>query len=126
MKRLSHTRVAARLAIAGALLLTGCVTKPQPLYYWGDYQAQLYGHFTKEIGPEEQIAKLEAGLEEARSDGKPVPPGYLAHLGILHAQVGHTDQMLKYFEAEKAQYPESAAYIDFLLRKLKQPQQGAR
>jgi len=34
--------------------------------------------------------------------------------------------MLKYFDAEKTQYPESAAYIDFLLRKLKQPQQGAR
>ena len=126
MKRPGCTHQAARLAIAGALLLTGCVTKPQPLYYWGDYQAQLYGHFTKEIGPEEQIAKLEAGLEEARGDDKPVPPGYLAHLGILHAQIEHTDQMLKYFDAEKTQYPESAAYIDFLLRKLKQPQQEAR
>jgi len=126
MTRLSCTHVAARLAIAGALLLTGCATKPQPLYYWGDYQPQLYGHFMKEKSPPEQIAKLEAGLEQARASGKSVPPGYLAHLGILHGQAERPDQMLKYFEAEKTLYPESAAYIDFLLRKVKQPQQGAR
>ena len=48
MKRLSCTNVAARLSIAGALLLAGCATQPQPLYYWGDYQPQLYGHFMKE------------------------------------------------------------------------------
>ena len=85
MKRLSCTNVAARLSIAGALLLAGCATQPQPLYYWGDYQPQLYGHFMKEQAPQEQIANLEAGLEEARASGRSVPPGYLAHLGILQS-----------------------------------------
>ena len=103
-------------------LLAGCATGPQPLYYWGDYQPTLYGHFTKEVGPQEQIASLEAGLEKARAAGKPVPPGYNAHLGLLYAEGEQTDQMLKYFEAEKTLYPESASYMDFLLAKLKRAQ----
>jgi len=109
-------------ALAGLVLLTGCATRTEPLYYWGDYQPQVYAHFTKDSGPEEQIAKLEAGLEKARAAGKTVPPGYNAHLGILYAETERQDQMVKYFEAEKGLYPESAAYMDFLLRKFKQPQ----
>lgn len=107
---------------AGTLLLSGCASGPQPIYYWGDYQPLLFGHFTKEKGPEEQIAALEAGIEKARSVGKPVPPGYHAHLGLLYAQGEHADQMQKYFEAEKALFPEGTTYVDFLLRKFKQPQ----
>lgn len=107
------------VTLVGVLLLSGCATKTQPLYYWGDYQPQVYGYFTKDKGPEEQIASLEAGLEKARAAGQQVAPGYLAHLGILYAQGEHQDQMLKYFDAEKALYPESTAYIDFLSRKYK-------
>ena len=119
MKRLSIARLAKGLAVAGAVLLGGCATGPQPLYYWGDYQRALYGHFTKEKGPQEQIAALEAGLEKARAVGKPVPPGYNAHLGLLYAEGEQTDQMLTYFEAEKTLYPEGSTYMDFLMRKFK-------
>ncbi len=122
MTRLSITQLLTSLSAAGTLLLSGCAAGPQPLYYWGDYQTQLYGHFTKDKGAEEQIAALEAGIEKARAAGRPVPPGYHAHLGILYAQGEHADQMQKYFEAEKALYPEGTAYVDFLLRKFKQPQ----
>lgn len=122
MRRSSLARLAASVPLAATLLLTGCATGPGPLYYWGDYQPALYGHFTKETGPQEQIASLEAGLEKARAAGKPVPPGYNAHLGLLYAEGEQTDQMLKYFEAEKALYPESASYMDFLLAKFKRAQ----
>ncbi len=122
MKRSSLARLAAAVPFAATLLLTGCASGPQPLYYWGDYQPSLYGHFTKEAGPQEQITSLEAGLEKARAAGKPVPPGYNAHLGLLHAEGEQTDQMLQYFEAEKALYPESASYMDFLLAKFKRAQ----
>ncbi|THF60202.1 DUF4810 domain-containing protein [Pseudothauera rhizosphaerae] len=105
------------LSLAGVLMLSGCAaTGPGPLYYWGGYQPQVYGHLTGEKGPDEQIAALEAGIEEARATGKPLPPGYQAHLGILYAEKEQGDRMAQYFEAEKAQYPEGAAYIDFLMR----------
>ncbi len=125
MKHTSSTQLLKTLFIVGTLILAGCATKPQSLYYWGDYQPQVYGHFTKDKGPEEQIASLEAGLEKARAAGKPVPPGYNAHLGILYAQSGHQDKMIKYFETEKTLYPEGTTYMDFLLRKFKKTQQGA-
>lgn len=122
MKSPCCKKTLVQLSIVALLLLAGCATKTEPLYYWGDYQPQVYGHFTKDKGPEEQIASLEAGLEQARAKGKSVPPGYLAHLGVLYAQGEHQDQMLKYFQAEKKLYPESTAYIDFLSRKFKQPE----
>jgi len=118
MKSFALARLAAALPAAGLLLLAGCATNSsQPLYYWGSYQSMLYGHFTKEQGPQEQIAALEAGLEKARAKSLPVPPGYHAHLGILYAESEQPDQMLRHFEAEKTLYPESAAYMDFLMRK---------
>lgn len=114
------TRWPLALSVAALVTLSGCATRNQPLYYWGDYQPQIYGHFTGDKGPEEQIAALEAGLEQARAIGKTVPPGYLAHLGVLYASGEHGEQMRKYFEAEKTLYPEGTGYIDFLLRKFKQ------
>jgi hypothetical protein len=122
MKCPSLAQLAISLPVVGALLLSGCATRPEPIYFWGDYQSQLYGHFTADKGPEEQIASLEAGMEKARATGKPLPPGYQAHLGVLYALGEKDEQMRKYFEAEKTQFPESAAYMDFLLRKFKQKQ----
>ena len=108
----------ALLAPAAALLLSACAGGPGPLYYWGDYQPQVYGQLTRQKGPDEQIAALEAGIEKARAAGKPLPPGYQAHLGLLYAQKEQDERMRQYFEAEKTQYPEAGTYLDFLMRKV--------
>ena len=60
-----------KLALAGLLaasgLLTGCVNQPQSLYYWNGYQEQVYARFKGEgSSPQEQVAALEASLQEAR------------------------------------------------------------
>lgn len=95
MKAHPRSRLPIHALIISSLLLAGCVTQPQPFYHWGDYQPQVYGHFTKDSAPQEQITSLEAGLEEARAKGKPVPPpGYLAHLGILQAQAERTNYVV--------------------------------
>jgi hypothetical protein len=115
MKKLHHKHRVYGLAFACALLLSGCAASKGPIYYWGDYQSQTHGYLTGEESPDEQIQKLEEGLEKAHAAGKPLPPGYQAHLGILYAQKQQSQKMIQYFNAEKAQYPESAPYIDFLL-----------
>lgn len=114
MRAFVSSRAGAFAAVV-ALSLTACATGTDPLYYWGDYQPQVYGHLTGEKGPDEQITSLEAGIEKARESGKPLPPGYFAHLGILYAEKQDSQKMLHYFDAERAHYPESAPYIDFLL-----------
>ena len=117
MMRFSKTARLSVLALFSALLFAGCVTRPQPLYYWGDYQAQVYGHFKGEKGPEEQILALEAVREQARSQDKPLPPGFQAHLAMLYGQTGRSDRLVEQLEAEKKQYPESSTFVDFLLKK---------
>lgn len=101
-----------------ALLMAGCVTKPQPLYYWGGYQLQVYGHFKGEKGPEEQILALEEIRERAAAEGKALPPGFRAHLAMLYGQTGRSDRLVEQLETEKKQFPESSTYVDFLLKKV--------
>lgn len=108
------------LAILSTTLVAGCVTRPQPLYYWGDYQNQVYGHFKGEKGPEEQILALEAVREQARAQGKALPPGFQAHLAMLYGQTGRTERLVEQLEAEKRQFPESSTFVDFLLKKTPQ------
>jgi len=38
---------------------------------------------------------------------------------LLYANTGHTDQAFQEFNTEKTLFPESAAYMDFLLKKNK-------
>jgi len=105
------------LAALSSVLLAGCVSRPQPLYYWGDYQSQVYGHVKGEKGPEEQIVALEAVREQARSQGRALPPGFQAHLAMLYGQTGRSDRLVEQLEAEKKQFPESSTFMDFLLMK---------
>jgi hypothetical protein len=107
------------LGILVILSLTGCAGAPKPLYYWGSYQNQLYGHLKGDKSPEEQIAKLEADIEEARSNDLPLPPGFQAHLALLYGNTGNSQKMRTQLEAEKQHYPESSTFIDFLLKKFK-------
>lgn len=109
-------RASLMLAGSALVLLAGCATPPQPLYYWGDYQGQVHGYFKGDKSPEEQILALEAIREKARAKGLGVPPGLQAHLGLLYGQTGRSDRMLEYFAAEKTQFPESSPYLDFLLK----------
>lgn len=98
--------------------LGGCVNSPpRPLYYWGDYQNQVYAHFKAETGPEEQILKLEGEVERAASKNQALPPGFRAHLAFLYGKTGRLDKMAEGLEAEKQKFPESAGFVDFLLKK---------
>lgn len=105
------------LALA-TLALAGCAShRPQPLYYWGEYQPQVYGHFKGEKSPEEQIAVLESEAERAASKNQALPPGFQAHLAMLYGKTGRSDKMISHLEAEKQQFPESSTFMDFLLKK---------
>ena len=47
-------------AVALAILLTGCVTAPQPLYSWNSYQKQVYSYLKSDSpAQEEQILEME-------------------------------------------------------------------
>lgn len=106
-----------RWAVLSSALLAGCATPTPSLYHWGRYQPQVYEYLKGQgSGPEAQILVLEEDLERMRAQGSKHPPGYHAHLGLLYAQTGKSDRAAQEFLAEKELYPESAAYMDFLLK----------
>ncbi|MGS0893090.1 DUF4810 domain-containing protein [Burkholderia stagnalis] len=112
-------------ATAAALLLAGCASSTPPLYQWTGYQPQVYEYFKGQKSPQEQIDALEKALQEIRGKGHTPPPGFHAHLGMLYASVGNTQQAGQEFEAEKQLFPESSTYMDFLLKKKPADQKAA-
>lgn len=109
-----------RLATTGVLaclLLAGCAQQ-KTLYQWEGYQQQVY-QYLKGEPKEQQIEVLEADLQKIKAQDGAVPPGYHAQLGLLYSSLGKDDQMVQQFQTEKALFPESATYMDFLLNNAK-------
>jgi hypothetical protein len=118
MSRAHASRCA--LALGGArLLLVGCAQAPQQLYMWESFPRQQYDALLREgMSPGTQIQALEAHAAKARGSGAALPPGFRAHLGMLYLSSGNADQARQLWLAEKDAFPESAAYIDQLLKRL--------
>lgn len=104
---------ASALALA-AFALVGCQTAPTTLYQWGLYEPQLNGYFKGE-SPVQQIDVMEKHLQTSSAQGKQVPPGFHAHLGMLYSMAGKSEQVAAHFQEEKRLFPESGPYMNRLL-----------
>lgn len=111
------------LACALALSsLVGCAAPPAPLYSWEGFPRQQYSFLLRDgASPLEQIAAMNAHAEKARARNASLPPGFRAHLGMLHLSVGNSEMARDFWSAEKSAFPESAQYMDSLLKKLDRP-----
>jgi len=109
------------LMMLASLALVGCAQPgPKPLYQWDGYQPALYQYLkTNGNEPGAQISALEAQLAKNQATGVATPPGMRAHLALLYSKTGDDVAALRHLEAERAQFPESAAYIDVLLKNTK-------
>jgi hypothetical protein len=109
------------LLLAG-LYTTGC-TGHKSIYGWGNYEPLIYASYTEpeKAAPEIQVVKLAEDLEKAKAKNKPVHPGFHAHLGYLYYQLGKAEDARRAFETEKANFPESAVFMDRLIANLKKP-----
>ncbi|WP_115560884.1 DUF4810 domain-containing protein [Xanthomonas arboricola] len=114
MKKMSYARRC--LSVCALLALTACAHQSASLYQWGSYQDQVYSHF-KGGSPEQQIQALEKDMQVMQSSNKSTPPGPRVHLGMLYAETGNDSKAQENLIAEKAQYPESATYVDLLMKK---------
>ncbi|UXH78820.1 DUF4810 domain-containing protein [Roseateles amylovorans] len=103
---------------AAAALLAACGTPQKPLYQWSGYQSGLYDYFkTNGTNAGDQITQLESQLIKNKAANEATPPGLHGHLALLYAKVGNDDAARAHLEAERALFPESAGYVDFLLKK---------
>lgn len=104
-------------AIIGGSSLLGCAQAPKRLYHWGGFQAQLYEYFKGDASsPDEQLRVLNDQSQRARASGGALPPGFHAHLAMIYLRLGRDTEAKLELEAEKASFPESTQYMDFLLK----------
>ena len=109
-----------------ASLLAGCAANNNQ-YYWGQYENLIYKTYQSpgELTSDAQIDILQTDIEMAEAEGKPIPPGIYAHLGLIHAASGHKDLALAALTKEKELYPESVTFIDGLISRSLTTIQGA-
>jgi len=111
-------------ALAG--LLSACVQQPKPMYSWQSYQPSVYAYL-KDDGADStlQIQALEKNIETARAANVELPPGFRAHLGMLYLKTGDGDKGVEQLQGEKVAFPESAPFMDFLMRNVGKPKDAA-
>lgn len=120
MKCADLLRLVAAIAMGGVLV--GCAEAPKRLYHWDGFQGQLYEHFKADrSSPEDQLRILDAQAQKARASGAALPPGFRAHLAMIYLRLGRDGEAKQALEAEKANFPESAQYMDFLLKRMTAP-----
>jgi hypothetical protein len=113
----------AILAAAVALAMTACASAPPTTYKWGSYEEVIYESYVShdDVPAEKQIELLEKDYQAARATNQRLPPGWHAHLGYLYYQIGRVGQARQEFSTEKAQFPESAVFVNRLLANVKTP-----
>lgn len=110
------------LSLSAALLLAGCTNAPQPpLYSWGDYVKSstrygMDGH-NKEV-LEQHSTELKKIIDESEMNKQKVAPGLYAEYGQILFETGKKEDAKRYFLLEKTTYPESATFINQVMKKL--------
>jgi hypothetical protein len=107
---------------AAVALLAGCASAPT-LYHWGSYENLVYARYAApgKLAPQQEIEQLEKDRQQALAAHQRMPPGWHAHLGTVYYEIGKADQAQQEFMAEKAEFPESAVFIDRLVANLSRP-----
>lgn len=107
---------------SAVIVMVGCATTTPPLYMWDTFPRQQYDVLLGGVaGTQDQIRALEAHAEKARASHAALPPGFRAHLGMLHLTAGNSDEARRLWHAEKESFPEAAPYMDQLLKRLDSP-----
>jgi hypothetical protein len=109
-------------ALTASAVLAGCAAPPSR-YEWGSYEEVIYASYAAhdDVPAEKQLELLEKDYQKARAANKRMPPGWHAHLGYLYYQVGKGDQARQELLTEKAEFPESAVFVDRLLGNVGKP-----
>ena len=95
-------------------LLCGCTSNS--LYEWGNYDTWLYENYKNPKSDEELYVDLTALITEYESRNKPMAPGLYAEYGFLLMRRGENAQAIKYYNKEKALWPESAVFMDSMIQ----------
>lgn len=105
-----------RILIASLTLclfvLTGCATKPQSKYEWGNYEQSMYHYYKNPIASDEFILEIANTIKTAETTNRIVGPGLYAEYGYLLMMQGKHQEAVENFEKEKLRWPESSQLMN--------------
>lgn len=122
----SQRKLFITLALLTSFLISGCATNKN-LYQWGNYEETLFAYFHEPDVKEEMLEYYFEFIAEAQTGKKPVAPGLFAEAGTFMLEKGNTPAALRFYELERAAWPESSALMTTLITNIKarQEAQGA-
>ena len=106
------------LGLALLMLIASC--QSSGLYSWGPYEDSVYA-LCNDFADSDQTeirAQLDAHVSRLRDHGLIPAPGMYAQLGYLEYLAGNYELAAGHFNAEKNLYPESAVFMDGLLKRM--------
>jgi len=108
------------MALLAVLVISGCATQKPLIYRWGEYEQLVYEMYAApgKAEPGAQVTKLSEDVERTLAEGKRVPPGVHAHLGYMYYIQGNEGAAINEFATEQKLFPESAVFIDGILKRL--------
>jgi hypothetical protein len=103
------------------LLVVGCVQQ-KTLYNWGKYQEASYSYVKNntEGDLEKLLKEYQYIINNQKAGRKAVPPGIYADYGYLLVKQGKVEEGIELMKKEVALYPESAAFIEGIIKRLEQ------
>lgn len=100
------------------VMLSAC--SEQTLYSWYNYNEALHVYSKKQTheAKADVLNNLERILKKQRGTRKTVPPGIYAERAYIYIQNGEIEQAKAYLIKERDAYPESAVFINQILKQL--------
>jgi len=115
------TKKALLATVTAGFLMSGCSSQPKPLYNYGDYSESYY-QAKKELSTDSALElqkAIEYSIQNATdSRSGRVAPGMYANLGYIYLKGGNSQKAIENFEKEKSIYPESAHFMDRMIKKV--------
>jgi len=105
------------LLLGIVLLSSGCV-QVQAKYQWGGYEQALYDYYKTPAEIERYAEELADTISDGELEGK-VPPGIYAEFAYILMLQGDGKKAISYFEKEKKLWPESAQFMDLMIKNAK-------
>jgi hypothetical protein len=103
------------------LLLVGCAPQ-KTLYNWGKYQEASYTYVKNSTDEdlEKLLKEYQYIIDNQKTGRKTVPPGIYADYGYLLVKQGKIKEGIALMKTEIALYPESAVFIEGIIKRLEQ------
>ncbi|MGH8616928.1 MAG: DUF4810 domain-containing protein [Burkholderiales bacterium] len=101
-------------ALLAGVLVSACA--PPQKYNWGGYEPALYSYYKDPTRAAQLAVVLDRVILASEQTKRPIPPGMYAEYGYLLYQQGKNAEAVTFFQKEKALWPESAYFMDTMIR----------